>query len=277
MTTTNSTMTMAKNGSTTLGRMAFALAAAMAFALTACGGAGDSSDGAQTSATVGAAGGTLRAGSATLTVPAGALSSDVQVTLREAAPQAGRAARVEIEPRGLALGQAGVLAVRVDDSNGRVRMMRVDDGPEHAVQVELEDRVHHLHKTVVTQFGVFEVEIEHGRVCSPGCAASEECDDGLCKPHLEHLGTGVACDSLCASGLECDDGFCKPHGGADDGLGVPATCSPGCASGLECDDGICKPHGGANGGGLGGATCSTACAAGLECEHGVCVPHRSGI
>jgi hypothetical protein len=213
-------------------------------ALFGCGGAANPT---QSSATVGSAGATLTAGRVTLTIPAGALSSASQITVREMEPHhAGRAVRVEIEPRGLQLGRSANLAVQVDDSNGRVKMIADDDTSEHLAEVEVEDHGRHEYKTTLSQLGHYEVEVEHLRACTASCAANEECDDGACKPHPEdHV--GAACSAVCASGLECDDGACKPHGGGGNtgGVTIPATCSAGCASGLECDDGVCKPHGGA--------------------------------
>jgi hypothetical protein len=243
-------------------------------ALVGCGGAKAPQD----TATVGTAGATLSAGRVTLTIPAGALGSATQITLREAEPHhAGRAVRVEIEPRGLQLGRAANLAVQVDDSNGRVRMIDVsDDASEHLAQVEVEDHGRHAYKTAVGQLGSYEVEVEHLAACTTACAANEECDDGVCKPHVEDA-VGAACSAVCDSGLECDDGACKPHGGGSgDGVATPAACTPGCASGLECDDGICKPDGGAvtpAPGTPAPAACNPGCDAGLECDNGVCRPH----
>ncbi|MFL5301943.1 MAG: hypothetical protein ACJ79R_16530 [Anaeromyxobacteraceae bacterium] len=182
----------------------------LALALVGCGGASTP----QATATVGTAGATLSAGRVTLTIPAGALGSSAQITLREAEPHhASRAVRVEIEPRGLQLGRAANLSVQVDDSNGRVRMIDVsDDASEHLAQVEVEDHGRHTYKTAVGQLGSYEVEVEHLVACTTACAANEECDDGVCKPHVEDP-VGAACSAVCDSGLECDDGICKPHGG----------------------------------------------------------------
>jgi hypothetical protein len=230
-------MTFASNK--TLGSVLAALTTLVFF------GCGSGTPSPQATASIGAAGGTLRTGSVALTIPAGALSSPTQVTVHELEPHhAGRVVRVEVEPGGMRLAIPAVLAVRVDDSNGRVKMTLDDNGVEHLAQVELEDRGHHSYKTTMAQLGAYEIEVEHLRACSATCAANEECDDGVCKPHAEDR-AGAACDSVCASGLECDDGVCKPHGGAAAGApGAPAVCSPGCATGLECDDGVCKPHGG---------------------------------
>ena len=210
----------------------------LAVTLFACGGASNP----QTTSTIGPAGGTLQTAQATLTIPANALSASTQVTVRESEPQhQGRSRRVELEPRGLNLAQPARLAIRVDDSNVKVKMHNSSDD---LMQVEVEDHNHRSYKTVVTQLGSVEVELEHGQSCSQACSASEECDDGVCKAHSEdeHART---CDPVCDSGQECDDGACKAHDEMEhsSATGV-AACVPACASGLECDDGICKPHGG---------------------------------
>jgi hypothetical protein len=215
---------------------------AAALALIGCGGS--SSAPAQTSATVGAAGATLTVGKATLSIPAGALASATQVTLREAEPRhAGRAHRVEVqfetEPN-----HASQLSVVVDDKNVKSIKMHDNDADDSSLgQVEVEDRNHHEFKTEVNHSGGIEVEVEHGQACTTACAATEECDDGVCKAHQEDAQAKV-CDPVCASGEECDDGVCKPHAEAEhQAPGVPATCTPACATGLECDNGICKVHG----------------------------------
>ncbi|HET9596279.1 MAG TPA: hypothetical protein VFP65_11895 [Anaeromyxobacteraceae bacterium] len=223
------------------------LAAAVAIVAAGCGASAGSpaaSIRSSQTAIVGAAGGTLSTGAVTVSIPAGALREDRQIVLHEAEPRhAGGVARVELEPNDLPLAARAVVVVRVDDRNGRVKM---SDDSGQLVQVEVEDPNHHTFKTVEDRLGAIEVEVEHGRVCSTACAANEECDDGVCKPHVEDAGAAT-CSTPCASGLECDDGACKPHGGADDAApgaapGAPAACTPACASGLECDDGICKPH-----------------------------------
>lgn len=212
------------------------LVTAAAVALVACGGSSKPS----TAQTVGSAGATLKAGTATLTIPAGALTQSTQVTLREAEPQhQGRAERIEVEPHGLALAQPAHLSVRVDDANARVKM---HDANDDLVEVEVEDRNHGAYKTSMSQLGEIEIELEHGSACSPACGAGQECDDGICKAHAENAAAKV-CDPVCASGSECDDGVCKPHSEMEPGgPGGTATCDPACGTGLECDDGICKPH-----------------------------------
>jgi hypothetical protein len=207
------------------------LAAALIFA--ACGGGNDK---ASTVQTVGIAGATLKAGAATLTIPAGALIGSTQVTLREAEPQhQGRVERVEVEPRGTTLLQPAELSIKVDDNNARVKM---HGGNDDLVDTEIEDRNHGVYKTSMSSLGEIEVELEHGTTCTPACAAGQECDDGVCKAHVED-DDAQTCDPICPSGQECDDGACKAHGGGGAGT---ATCDPACASDLECDDGVCKAH-----------------------------------
>ena len=211
-------------------------AALAALTAIACG----SGKGASTVQTVGAAGATLSAGTANLTIPAGALTQNTQVTVREAEPHhAGRFTRIEVEPHGLALAQPGLLAVKVDDTNAKVKM---HDDNDDLVDVEVEDRNHGDYKTTMSTLGDVEVELEHGAACNPACATGQECDDGVCKAHNENE-AAKTCNPVCPSGDECDDGACKPHDEMEPG-GTPgtATCTPACATGLECDDGICKAH-----------------------------------
>ena len=182
---------------------------AVSLAIVACGSESKPS----TAQTVGAAGATLKAGAATLSIPAGALAQNTAVTLREAEPQhQGRVQRVEVEPHGLALAQPAHLSVQVDDSNAKVKM---HDGNDDLVEVEIEDRNHGVYKTSMHQLGEIEVELEHGRTCAPACSAGQECDDGVCKAHSEMEPGGApgsaTCNPACGTGLECDDGVCKPH------------------------------------------------------------------
>src|SRR4051812_45372711 len=152
---------------------------ALSMAVVACGG-GDKPSTAQT---VGSAGATLKAGSATLTIPAGALAQNTQVTLREAEPQhQGRVERVEVEPRGMSLAQPASVSVKVDDTNAKVKM---HGGNDDLVETEIEDHNHGVYKTSMTQLGEIEVELEHGRTCTPACGSGQECDDGVCKAHEE--------------------------------------------------------------------------------------------
>jgi hypothetical protein len=218
-------------------RTKIVLVAATSIALAACGGGNNK---ASTVQTVGAGGATLKAGAATLTIPAGALTQNTQITLREAEPHhQGRVFRVEVEPHGLGLAQPAHVSIQVDDSNAKVKM---HDSNDDLVDLEVEDRNHGVYKTSMSQLGDIEVELEHGAACTTACAAGQECDDGVCKAHAEDA-NAKACNPLCDSGQECDDGVCKAHNEMEPGgPGGTATCDPACATGLECDDGVCKAH-----------------------------------
>ncbi len=214
-----------------------------ALALVACGGGGSgSSTSASTTMLVSAsAGATLAAGAATLTIPAGALAQDTQLTLREAEPHhAGRAARIEVEPHdALVAGHDALLSVEVDNANPKVMM---HDGSDDALQdVEVEDRNHHSFKTAMTTLGDVEVEVEDGLSCATPCATGQECDDGVCQ---DHNGGAATCADVCSTGEECDDGVCKTHDQVEsEHGGAPGTCTPTCASPLVCHDGVCSAHG----------------------------------
>jgi hypothetical protein len=225
-------------------RFPIAFAAAASLVAAGCGSSAKPS----TTATVGSAGATLKAGSTTLSIPPNAMTTSTQVTLREAEPKhSGATQRIEVEPHGLALGSPAKLSVTVDDQN--VKLKLVDDSG-NVSNVEVEDRNHHQYKTTMSSLGEVEVEVEHGTTCSPACTTGQECDDGVCKAHSEDS-SARSCDPVCDSGFECDDGACKTHNEFESEHGGTAgTCTPACATGLECDttDLVCKAHGGGGSG-----------------------------
>ncbi len=189
------------------------------------------------------AGASLTAGAATLFIPAGALTKDTAVTLREAEPKhSTNAQRFEVEPHdALAAGHEAHLSVKVNDSNPKVKMHHgADDSLE---DVEVDDRNHHSFKTNMSTLDDTEVEVEHGATCATACATGEECDDGVCKAHNDAAKT---CPTVCETGQECDDGICKTHlevetehGGSTD----PNVCSPTCDAPAVCHEGVCKANG----------------------------------
>jgi hypothetical protein len=156
-------------------RIAFALS--FAALVSACAG------GSHTQSSIGAAGGSVSTASGiTLRVPAGALSSETQIQIVESEPQDGAMARVDLEPKGLQLEKPATLSFKTDDAN--VKVAEVEHGPEGEVRTELakhdgqgevEVEVEHLG----------EVEMEHGMACDPACGTGMECDDGVCKAHVE--------------------------------------------------------------------------------------------
>lgn len=184
-------------------------------------------------------GATLSAGIATLTIPADVLTKDTEITLREAEPMAGRAARIEIQPHdGLRFGREAHLSFTVDSSNPRVIIHDASDNS--LVNVEVADRNQHSFKTNMTTLHDIEVEVELGASCAAACLASQECDDGICKAHDS---SAASCPTTCPTNQECDDGLCKTHNEVESQHGgTPGTCSPTCGGGLECHDGLCSSH-----------------------------------
>ena len=63
-------------------------------------------------------------------------------------------------------------------------------------------------------------------VCTPACAAGQECEDGVCVTDTE-----ATCATPCAAGQECKNGTCV----ADS----KDTCATPCATGEVCKDGAC--------------------------------------
>ncbi len=215
-----------------------AVASAAALALLGCG---SSSRPSTTATVVASQGATLTAGAATLTIPAGALTKDTTVTLREAEPQhANRTTRVEIEPHdSLAAGHEAHVSVKVNDANPKVKMHSGSD--DSLEDVEVEDRNHHSFKTNMSTLGDVEVEVSEGASCATACSSGQECDDGVCKAHNDGAQT---CAIVCETGQECDDGVCKTHNEVEiEHGGTPGICSPGCDAPLVCHDGICSAHG----------------------------------
>jgi hypothetical protein len=160
---------------TTMTRIALSLS--LATLIAACSGHDPMST------SIGAAGGSVTTASGiTLRVPAGALAGATEVGIVETQPRDGAMARVEIEPRGLALATPASLSFRVEDGN--VRLAEVEHGPEGEIRHELERR-RHTGEVEVHLRHLGEIEMEHGLTCDVACGAGFECDDGVCKVHVE--------------------------------------------------------------------------------------------
>jgi len=187
------------------------LSTLLALALAACGGA-DSSSG-----RIGAAGGTITTQSgARLDIPAGALSRETEVRLREVEPRNGAQVRIEVElPEALRL--AARISVKTEDS-AHHKLVQIENEVEHGIETERHNEVEHAREAAVKSGGTF--ELRHSAVCSTACGAGLECDDGVCKPHGgADAGLAPNLDGTCPAGLELDDGLCKPHGGGGRGGG----------------------------------------------------------
>jgi hypothetical protein len=181
---------------TTTNRFLLVVAATSLLTLSACSG------GARSGGTVGPAGGTITSASGLrLTVPAGALQSQVELHIVEVEPGAGAMARVQLEPHDLVLAAPAHLSFKVEDGN--VRAAEVEHGAEGEVKHQLETRRHTAQGEVEVQVETLgEVELEHGATCDPACDTGMECDDGVCK--AEDVGDDSGTDPT-ATGTTPDD------------------------------------------------------------------------
>lgn len=209
-------------------------------ALVSCGTTSE-----QAAQTVGAAGGrvTLKSG-LELEVPAGALSDDTVVTVREVRNENGER-EIEVEPRGTTLATPGTLSMP-DDSGGEVEAREVEHGGT---------RPHRR------QNGRVEVEIERFEHLHIGRRGSDDSDAGVPDDHGGDTDGGVD-----DHGVDLDAGT-DDHGGATANGAPGAACivDDTCACGSECVSGACTAI----------VTCTTDadCTGGARCREG----KRSGV
>lgn len=158
----------------------YALAAVLATALAACGGSAPKTS---QSARIGPQGGALSTQSGfTLSVPAGALSQEVEIQVNETEPNDGASHRFELEPRDVKLNASVHMSMKLGSDDSTMKMVEVDDnGTEHALENEHDDAAEHSRDADMDHLG--NVEIRHQKACTPTCDAGLECDDGVCKPH----------------------------------------------------------------------------------------------
>jgi hypothetical protein len=166
------------------------------------------------STSIGAAGGSVTTQSGiTLRVPAGALSQPTELRIVESQPRDGAMARVELEPKDVAFAVPVSLGFKVDDGN--VKLSEVEHGPEGEVRHALEKQRHAGEVEVELEHGA-EIEMEHGLTCEVACGAGFECDDGLCKVHVEDdpathdVGDDNGVDPAPAPGTPADDNGVDP-------------------------------------------------------------------
>jgi hypothetical protein len=217
-----------------------ALVVAVSTLAAACGGSSKPD-----TAVIGPDGGSVATASGvTLKLAPGAVAIATEIRITEAEPQPGTLRRVELEPRGLALAVPAALSFKVEDGN--VKAAEVEHGPEGEVRTELEKR-RHGGEVEVEVHHLGEVELEHGLACEVDCGTGFECDDGVCKVHVE--------DDPATHDAGDDNGVDDPatHDVGDDHGVDPAPAPTTCPDGMELDasDGICKPHGGSGGGSSG--------------------------
>ena len=249
--------------------------------LVACGGSDDDgvgggADGGTVTDAIGPAGGTVTIGGAELTIPAGALDEEVEITITETAEEVpsgflGSSPVYQFEPDGLVFAQA--VAARIDftgdgaeldliwstaDESGFEAMGGAVDG-----QSVVGD---------VTHFSRgFAGRGDPGGDCGGGCPPGEECQAGVC---VDPGAGTVACndgedndgdqtiddgDSGCfiptdeSEDIDCNDGVDNDGDSLIDYVGggvLPAGGDPGCTAVFDgsempdCSDGYDNDHDG---------------------------------
>lgn len=211
-----------------------ALVATLATTLAACGG------GSPGSGRIGPQGGVVSTSSGfTLSIPAGALSRELEIQVNDAPPKDGATHRFELEPRDLPLAAKARISMKHGADDGPMKLVEVQGEMEQELENERENEMEQAREAEVEHLGV--IEMRHQRVCAVACDAGFECDDGACKPHPEDAAATAVCAPACTAGFHCEAGACV----ADPNDAVPPP--PGsCPPGMELDpsDGTCKAHGG---------------------------------
>jgi hypothetical protein len=182
------------------------LVAALAAAATAC--ARPSSG----SAVIGPKGGVVSTSSGfALSIPAGALSSEIEIHVTEVQPNDGATHRFELEPHDLPLAAKAHVSMKEGADDGPMKLVGKDGETEVQLENEQENQTEHAREADVDH--LCDIEMRHQIACSPACDAGFECDDGVCKVHVEDPAPITTCDPACDVGFECDNGVCKAHGG----------------------------------------------------------------
>jgi hypothetical protein len=210
-----------------------ALAALFTIALAACGGANGSGSG-----KIGPKGGTVTTQSGfALSVPAGALSSEIEIQIHEVEPRDGSSRRFELEPHNLLLSGKAHVVIQHGIDDGPMKLVEMDGEVEHQLENEKENEAEHAREADMDHLCV--VELRHQHSCAVACDPGFECDDGVCKAHQEDPAPSV-CDPACAAGFHCEEGACVAD--PNDSPPPGGTCPPGTE--LDPSNGMCKPHGG---------------------------------
>ncbi|MCI4355515.1 MAG: hypothetical protein L3K06_09180 [Thermoplasmata archaeon] len=224
-------------------------------------GCGTSTEGAV--ATLGPQGGSIALpnDAVRLDVPAGALASEVTVTLRSSTDA--RGLLVEVEPVQLALAKLAKMTVQLravhissatEVTSGGEQPIGLDRRMEDASGTRAELRLDHFARIRLTT----EAPLDGGTAtgaCREGDddhQGGEHPDAGPCKDddeerdggeHGEHPSDGGVASADCPTGFECDDGVCVAPGGDDEHETCRADGGPvDCPVGTECEDGACVPH-----------------------------------
>ncbi len=198
--------------------------------VAACGGSKTSS------ATIGASGGVITTDNARLDVPAGALQTATQVTVREMTPPTGTIRRVQIEPQGLSLGSAARISIKDSGSQNSVKLVGVTGQNEWKLGRCCDDMSWHEHSGDISQFGT--VDLRPATACDPACPTGQVCQDGACvTPDAFCSYCGHACGPSGCDGwmCGCNGDMCGCH---TDG-GNCCNGSDCCSGHMCCMGGMC--------------------------------------
>jgi len=240
----------------------------------------------RTQATIGPAGGTLSLPSegVTLEVPAGALTSTMEVTL--SASSDARGVLVGIEPAQLALARSALLAVTLSRPVHFSSVTEVSAEGEWplGLQSRVETATGASARLLLDRF--IQVRLTTDGPTDGGApGACREHEDGDGDQHRGDDGDGAhdggdddGHDHGEDAGIRHDGGSDEHHedGGIHRDGGTIANME--CPAGFECDDGVCVAPGGDDEeehGHCGDADAGS-CPTGLHCEDGHCVAPRDG-
>jgi hypothetical protein len=128
----------------------------------------------------------VSAAGVTVRIPAGALSSEVQIEVTDISHDA-KGHKVHIGPDDAKLSKAASIEIASDDGNAAdEKLVEIDHsaGTEAEVEVEIENEhqveAEHAREVEVEHLGEF--ELRPAKTCAPACGAGTHCDDGVCKP-----------------------------------------------------------------------------------------------
>ncbi|HEY6005267.1 MAG TPA: hypothetical protein VIV57_20470 [Anaeromyxobacter sp.] len=158
------------------------LVAALVAAATACGRPSSGS------AVIGPKGGVVATSSGfALSIPAGALSSEVEIHVTEVEPNDGATHRFEIEPHDLQLQGKAHVSMKEGADDGPMKLVGMEGEVEMQLENEQENEIEHAREADVDH--LCDIEMRHQHACDPACDAGFECDDGVCKVHVEDPAT----------------------------------------------------------------------------------------
>jgi Cys-rich repeat protein len=243
------------------------------------------------SASIGAAGGSIAVAASdnstiagtTITIPKGALSKDVVISIgistesvAASAPKGSKAAGpvIDFEPSGTTFAFPVTITVPVTLTSGQsssglfVEAVEAD-GTSKELAASYAGGVATFQATGFTDFGAVTGGPDAGAGCSTDsdCASGEACRDGVCVGGTTGVDAGSCGDGTCESGEDCSS--CPQDCG---------TCAAGCATDSDCPSGeVCiggecgvTGHDAGVDATEGSCTTDADCGSGETCVSGIC-------